>query len=164
MSAADRKVVHDAVNDLDGVASTSEGEDPYRRVVILRVSDVPPALRAVLEDGQRRGVIGPGPIESAVDHALQFFSGLAPRPGWRCVDLGSGGGLPGLPLALAHPATSWVLLDAWEARVDALRRAIRSLGLSDRVEAVHARAEDAGRVRSGVGPTSSSPDRSVLPR
>jgi spoIIIJ-associated protein len=35
MNAADRKVVHDAVNELDGVASTSEGEDPNRRVVIL---------------------------------------------------------------------------------------------------------------------------------
>jgi spoIIIJ-associated protein len=34
MSAADRKVVHDTVAGLDGVASTSEGEDPYRRVVI----------------------------------------------------------------------------------------------------------------------------------
>jgi spoIIIJ-associated protein len=35
MSAADRKIVHDAVNELDGVGSTSEGEDPYRRVVIV---------------------------------------------------------------------------------------------------------------------------------
>jgi spoIIIJ-associated protein len=38
MSAADRKIVHDAVNDLDGVASTSEGEEPNRRVVILPAS------------------------------------------------------------------------------------------------------------------------------
>jgi spoIIIJ-associated protein len=35
MSAADRKIVHDAVNELEGVGSTSEGEDPYRRVVII---------------------------------------------------------------------------------------------------------------------------------
>jgi spoIIIJ-associated protein len=35
MSAADRKIVHDAVNELEGVASTSEGEEPNRRVVIL---------------------------------------------------------------------------------------------------------------------------------
>ena len=34
MSAADRKVVHDTVNDIDGVATTSEGEEPRRRVVI----------------------------------------------------------------------------------------------------------------------------------
>ena len=35
MSAADRKVVHDVVNTLSGVATRSEGEDPFRRVVIL---------------------------------------------------------------------------------------------------------------------------------
>jgi spoIIIJ-associated protein len=35
MSAADRKIVHDAVNELDGVATISEGEEPRRRVVIL---------------------------------------------------------------------------------------------------------------------------------
>ena len=34
MSAADRKVVHDAVNEIDGVRTTSEGEDPRRYVVI----------------------------------------------------------------------------------------------------------------------------------
>jgi spoIIIJ-associated protein len=34
MSAADRKVVHDAVTEIDGVSTSSEGEDPRRRVVI----------------------------------------------------------------------------------------------------------------------------------
>ena len=34
MNAADRKVVHDTVNDLDGVSTSSEGEEPRRRVVI----------------------------------------------------------------------------------------------------------------------------------
>ena len=34
MHAADRKVVHDTVNDIDGVSTTSEGEEPRRRVVI----------------------------------------------------------------------------------------------------------------------------------
>lgn len=34
MSAPDRKVVHDAVNEIEGVTTVSEGEDPRRRVVI----------------------------------------------------------------------------------------------------------------------------------
>jgi spoIIIJ-associated protein len=34
MSPADRKVIHDAVGDLPGVASRSEGEDPRRYIVI----------------------------------------------------------------------------------------------------------------------------------
>ena len=35
MSPADRKVVHDTANDIDGVETSSEGEEPRRRVVIL---------------------------------------------------------------------------------------------------------------------------------
>ena len=35
MSPADRKVVHDTANEIDGVSTTSEGEEPRRRVVIL---------------------------------------------------------------------------------------------------------------------------------
>jgi 16S rRNA (guanine527-N7)-methyltransferase len=63
----------------------------------------------------------------------------------RCIDLGSGAGVPGLPLALAHPGTTWILVDAWARRVDLLRQAIQELGLEDRVVAVHARAEELAR-------------------
>ena len=35
MSAPDRKIVHDAVNELDGVSTLSEGDEPRRRVVII---------------------------------------------------------------------------------------------------------------------------------
>jgi spoIIIJ-associated protein len=34
MTAADRKVVHDAANDIEGVETTSEGEEPQRRVIL----------------------------------------------------------------------------------------------------------------------------------
>ena len=39
MGAADRKVVHDTVNDIAGVRTISEGEEPRRRVVILPDED-----------------------------------------------------------------------------------------------------------------------------
>ncbi len=35
MGAADRKIVHDTVNEMDGISTTSEGEEPRRRVVIV---------------------------------------------------------------------------------------------------------------------------------
>jgi spoIIIJ-associated protein len=38
MTAADRKIVHDTVNEIDGVMTMSEGEDPRRRVVILPIA------------------------------------------------------------------------------------------------------------------------------
>ena len=38
MGGADRKLVHDVVSEIDGVDTRSEGEDPYRRVVIVPAS------------------------------------------------------------------------------------------------------------------------------
>jgi spoIIIJ-associated protein len=35
MNSADRKVVHDTVNELEGVATRSDGQEPHRRVVIV---------------------------------------------------------------------------------------------------------------------------------
>jgi 16S rRNA (guanine527-N7)-methyltransferase len=115
-----------------------------------------PELLAVLAAAQRRGWIGPGSLDAAVAHALGFFAGVRPAPTGHVVDLGSGGGLPGLPLALAYPTTTWTLLDAWAARVSGLDGALRALGLDGRARAVHGRAEDLAR-----GPLRGSADAVV---
>ncbi len=39
MSSADRKIVHDALSEVDGISTRSEGDDPYRRVVITPAND-----------------------------------------------------------------------------------------------------------------------------
>jgi spoIIIJ-associated protein len=43
MSAVDRKVVHDAINEIDGVVTSSDGEEPHRRVVISPAEPAEPA-------------------------------------------------------------------------------------------------------------------------
>ncbi len=68
---------------------------------------------------------------------------MAP-PAGPALDLGSGAGLPGLPLALAWPDTSWTLLDASPTRGGFVREAVVRLGLSNRVDVVTERAETAG--------------------
>ena len=78
-----------------------------------------------------------------VDHARAFLMAL--RPARRLLDLGAGGGVPGLVLATALPATTIVLLDASGRRTDFLRRAVGRLGLTSHVTVVTARAEVAGR-------------------
>ncbi len=50
MPPADRKVVHDAVNDVEGVTTISEGEEPYRRVVLVPLDGDPEETPA---DGSR---------------------------------------------------------------------------------------------------------------
>lgn len=62
-----------------------------------------------------------------------------------CVDLGSGGGYPGLPLALWHPTVPWVLVDARQKKVEFLAAACALTG-NPRASARHLRgAEAAGK-------------------
>lgn len=65
----------------------------------------------------------------------------------RGLDLGSGGGVPGLVLALARPERSWLLVDSVRKKADALREFVEALGLV-RVEVVAERAEVLGRDRT----------------
>lgn len=61
----------------------------------------------------------------------------------RAVDVGSGAGFPGVPLAILLPDTHFVLIDALAKRVEFLKGVIDALGLN--AEALHLRAEDAAR-------------------
>jgi 16S rRNA (guanine527-N7)-methyltransferase len=59
------------------------------------------------------------------------------------VDVGSGAGFPGIPLAIMLPDIRFTLVDALGKRVDFLKTVIDRLGLN--AEALHLRAEDAAR-------------------
>ena len=72
--------------------------------------------------------------------ALSVLPHLPPRAA-RVLDVGSGGGVPGLPLAIARPASTFVLLDASQKKGAFLQQAAIELGLGN-VEAVTARVED----------------------
>lgn len=64
--------------------------------------------------------------------------------GARIIDVGSGGGLPGIPLAIAMPALRFTLLEATGKKAAFLRHALASLGLEN-AEVCPARAESAAR-------------------
>jgi 16S rRNA (guanine527-N7)-methyltransferase len=62
----------------------------------------------------------------------------------RVLDLGSGGGLPGMVLAVEWPTADVVLLDSSVRRVEFLNRALEQSGLTDRVTTECGRAEELG--------------------
>ena len=123
-------------------------------------------LLEVLERSRARGFLGEAPLDAQIRHALGFawardrvsppavegasdppLPGGPPQTAFRgtWMDLGSGGGLPGLVLAAYWPNASAILLDSATRRTDVLVEAVRTLGWEDRVQVVRARAEDAGR-------------------
>ena len=88
-----------------------------------------PRLIETLREAQRFGFFGDRPIEEAVDHSQAYVVALGQMsPRSRIIDLGSGGGLPGLVLADAFPDASVVLVDRRQKRTDFLQRAVRRLG------------------------------------
>jgi 16S rRNA (guanine527-N7)-methyltransferase len=103
-----------------------------------------PALAAVLHEHGRLGFFGPAGVpEELVRHALGFLGPL--RPGTTMVDLGSGGGVPGLVLACVLPSWTLVLVEGSATRADALERAVGRLGMARRVVVDRRPAEVVGR-------------------
>ena len=90
------------------------------------------ALLAALAAIQARGAIGEQSLQGAVAHAEQFVVALADVTG-RVIDLGSGGGLPGLVIAARRPDLELVLVERRMTRVDLLRRAVAALDVTSSV-------------------------------
>lgn len=107
--------------------------------------DVRQALTEVLADSRRYGHLGPGPLDPQIDRSLALCSAVDPPPSGTVVDLGSGGGLPGLVMAAAWPDTTWLLLDGRDLRATFLHDAVARLGWGGRVRVLGERAERAGR-------------------
>ena len=81
------------------------------------------------------------PRDVAALHLLDSLAGLAGLEAGTVVDVGTGAGFPGVPLAIARPSVRVTLLDSLGKRVDFLRESCRELGLEN-VECVHGRAEE----------------------
>lgn len=72
----------------------------------------------------------------------ESLAALIPDDAATGLDLGCGAGIPGLALAGLRSDMRWTLLDASRRRIRVVQQAIRALGWTTRVEAVHGRAED----------------------
>ena len=97
----------------------------------------------------RMNLTGDTDFETSLDR--HYTDSLAPLgyaelfpQGASLIDVGSGAGFPGLPLAIARPDLKVTLLDSLMKRIHFLRAVADELGLEN-VRLVHSRAEDGGR-------------------
>jgi len=85
------------------------------------------------------------PVDVAIKH---FVDSIVPaqeiEAGTSVLDIGSGGGFPGIPLKILNPSISVTLIDASRKKITFLKHVIRKLKLEN-IDALHVRAEDLGQ-------------------
>jgi 16S rRNA (guanine527-N7)-methyltransferase len=110
--------------------------------------------------GVRRGLLGPREVDRLWDRHLlnSAVVGELLNPGERIVDIGSGAGLPGIPLAIARPDLQVMLVEPLLRRSEFLNEVIAELGLP--IEVVRGRAEEPA-VRERIGERDAAVSRAV---
>lgn len=112
--------------------------------------------------GIERGLIGPAEVDRLWERHILNSAAMTELlgEGERVADIGSGAGLPGIPLAIARPDLRVTLVEPLLRRSEFLREAIAELGLD--VEVVRGRAEDK-LIRAEAGDVDAVVSRAVAP-
>lgn len=110
--------------------------------------------------GVERGLLGPRELDRIWDRHILNSAAVAELldESERIIDIGSGAGLPGIPLAIARPDLEVVLLEPLLRRSEFLTEVVNELGLA--VEVVRGRAEEPG-VRNRFGERDAAVSRAV---
>ena len=136
--------------------------DMLREGLVDMGLDIPVKQQEKMLDYMDRLVCAPlnliGPAEAGERisrHLLDSMAALCVhtfQPEERVLDLGSGGGLPGISLAITCPQSQFTLMDSIEKKTDFLRETAGTLALTN-TEVITCRAEEAGRdagIREGM--------------
>ena len=81
---------------------------------------------------------------SHILHSLSILFKVSIPHQFRVLDLGTGGGLPGLPIKIARPDLRFTLLDSTQKKINVVKEISQSLGLNE-IDAVWGRAEDVAK-------------------
>lgn len=102
---------------------------------------------ALVRDGDELGLLGPRELPKLWTRHILNSAVVAElvEPGQSVADVGSGAGLPGIPMAIAQPEAQFTLIEPMERRSTWLAEQVKTLGLKN-VKVLRARAEEVGEV------------------
>jgi 16S rRNA (guanine527-N7)-methyltransferase len=102
---------------------------------------------ALARDSDTLGLLGPRELDILWSRHILNSAVVAElvADGKTVADVGSGAGLPGIPMAIAQPNAQFTLIEPMERRSDWLKQQVAELGLTN-VEVLRARAEEVGSV------------------
>ncbi|MEN9967769.1 MAG: hypothetical protein RL036_1002 [Actinomycetota bacterium] len=100
---------------------------------------------ALIKDGDELGLLGPREMPKLWTRHILNSAVVAElvEPGKKVADIGSGAGLPGIPMAIAQPEAMFTLIEPMERRSNWLIEQVEALGLTN-VRVLRARAEEVG--------------------
>ena len=100
---------------------------------------------ALIKDGDELGLLGPREMPKLWTRHILNSAVVAElvEPGKKVADIGSGAGLPGIPMAIAQPEATFTLIEPMERRSNWLIEQVEALGLTN-VRVLRARAEEVG--------------------
>jgi 16S rRNA (guanine527-N7)-methyltransferase len=100
---------------------------------------------ALIKDGDELGLLGPREMPKLWTRHILNSAVVAElvEPGKKVADIGSGAGLPGIPMAIAQPEATFTLIEPMERRSNWLLEQVEALGLTN-VRVLRARAEEVG--------------------
>ncbi len=107
-------------------------------------------LELLLEANKNISLTGiKNPKEAVIKHTIDSLSVSTAIEGKTIVDIGSGGGTPGIPLAIANPDKKFYLVDSTLKKIKFLDEAIRTLELEN-VETICNRGENIGKLSANT--------------
>ena len=103
-------------------------------------------LELLLEANKNISLTGiKNPKEAVIKHTIDSLSVSNATEGEKIVDIGSGGGTPGIPLAIANPAKKFYLVDSVLKKIKFLDEAVKVLEL-DNIETICDRGENINKL------------------
>ena len=99
--------------------------------------------QTLANDSDELGLLGPRELDKLWSRHILNSAVVAElvRPGDKVADVGSGAGLPGIPMAIARPDAEFVLIEPMERRSSWMLEVVEDLGLKN-VRILRSRAED----------------------